>query len=162
MLNVLTPKGREAEEAARTAILKLSTAEVSFAWFPQHNFYPIDGFRIEGNAVTGIFEGKTRQAAYDNGAIVYNQKRYEDYLITAQKLDQGTDMAKQMRVDFLLYVYLTFSNHILCFKIWDDAAESPAPFKRMNSRTQAGVNGGSVVRENAYIPIREAQVIVMG
>ena len=161
MLNVLTQKGREAEESSRAAILKLSTPEVRFAWFPQTNFYPIDGFRIEGHEVTGIFEGKSRKASYENGAMVHQQRRYEDYLITASKLDQGIEMAKQMRADFLLFVLLELSNHMLVFTIWDEAKQKAIVFKRARTKTQAGVNGGQVVRENAYIEIREAQLIAM-
>lgn len=159
MLNVLTQKGREAEENSRAAILKLSTPEVRFAWFPQTNFYPIDGFRIEGHEVTGIFEGKSRNASYENGAIIYQRRRYEDYLITANKLDQGIEIAKQMRADFFLFVLLELSNHILVFTIWDEGKQKAISFKRARTKTQAGVNGGEAIRENAYIEIKEAKVV---
>lgn len=158
MLNVLTPKGQKAEQEAREAILKLSTAEETFAWFPENNIYPVDGFCIRQNTITSIFEGKTRQAHYQDGAMLYNRARYDDYLITAQKLDQGIDMAKQMRTDFLLYVYFVLSGHVLCFKIWDDRSCEAIGFRRQKTVTQAGVNGGQALRENAYIPLRKATV----
>lgn len=159
MLNVLTPKGQKAEAEAREAILKLCTAETRFAWFPENNYYPIDGFRIEGSAITGIFEGKVRQAGYRDGAIEYNGRLYDDYLITAQKLDQGIEMAKQMRTDFLLYVLLSHTAHILCFTIYKASTNQALPFKRRTTKTQAGVNGGEAVRENAFLEIRGAEVI---
>lgn len=159
MLNVNTKKGREAEESIRNAILQMKTHHSTFAWFPAHNHFSIDGFVIEGNDITAIFEGKARQAAYKEGKMEYGGRAYTDYLVTTEKLNKGIELAKQMGVNFYLIVLLCHSNHLLIFEVYNIRENKVLPFQSKRTRTKAGINGGSAVRENAYIEIKHAKVL---
>lgn len=159
MLNVNTKKGREAEENIRKAILTIKTHQSNFAWFPTHNHFPIDGFIIEGNDITAIFEGKARQAGYKDGNMEYGGRNYSEYLVTTDKLNKGIELAKQMGINFYLIVLMQHTNHLLVFEIFNIKKNEVIPFQNRRTRTRAGVNGGSAIRENAYIDIKYAKVI---
>lgn len=151
MLNVLTPKGRDAENAAREAILKLQKEGQSFVWFPEHNFFPVDGFVTSGSSITAIFEGKSRRASFADGQMMYNGKAYSELLITANKIDNGVKLAQQMGINFYIIIHFELSDLCVSFKVYNQGTHRVIEHKRRNTRTQAGANGGSVVRDNAYI-----------
>lgn len=159
MLGVNTPKGRVAEENIRKAILKTQTDNKKYAWFPDSNYFPIDGFIIKDHNITAIFEGKYRYAGLEDNKILFQGKLYDDYLVTANKLDDGIAMAKKMCIDFYLIVCLELSNVLLIFKVYEHKSGAVIPHERKNTRTRETVNGGSIVRENAYIKISSASII---
>lgn len=158
MLDVNTRKGRLAEQMIRQKLMTIQDKH-TFAWFPNSNYFPIDGFLIKENSVIAIFEGKFRQAALQDGKLLYLNRLYDDYLITAQKIDDGVAMAKKMCIDYYLLIALSDSPEILSFKIYDYQTNTIITHIRKNTRTQKTVNGGSAIRENAYIKISEAKVI---
>lgn len=159
MLDVNTPRGRRAEEMIRETIIKLETDNRKFFWFPNSNHFQIDGFITSDQKITGIFEGKFRHAGIKDNLLLFQDKTYSEYLITAQKIDDGVSLAKKMCIDYFLMVGLSLSNSVIVFKIFDYATGSIIPHERRNTRTRKTINGGSVIRENAYINLSNSTII---
>lgn len=160
MLAVNTRKGRESAIQAREALDRLQHQAPRFIYFPDYSSSPHDGYVISGDTITGIFESKVRDAAVGIcGSIIYNGKAYSDYLITADKLDRGIAHAKAHQISFYLFVYFKQTDCIAVFTIYDYRKGCVIPFTRQQTRTQATVNGGSVIRENAFIQMNHAKII---
>lgn len=151
MLNVLTPKGKQAEAMARQAVLKLQATGQTFAWFPDHNHFAVDGYVIKDHIISAVFETKVREAKYGGGQMTFNGKAYPDLLISASKIDNGVSLATKMGINFYVIIYFSLSDICVSFRIYDATTHAVIPHGRRTSRTQAGVNGGSAVRENAYL-----------
>ena len=73
------------------------------------------------------------------------------YLVTFMKLVKGWNLAKQLRVPFVLVVGL--SDAIVHWKISDDRGRWLASFRVARTWTQATANGGKMLRANAYLDL---------
>ena len=160
MLHVNTPKGKAAEQAVRKAVLKLQRKHQTFAWFPDNNYYPVDGFIVQGNDITAIFECKIREMAYQDKALHFGGRDYDSLLISEDKILNGVEMAKQMQLDFYIIAYLSLSNHYLIFKVYDNRKGNVIEYESKRTQTRANINGGEAIRTNAFLKVQLAKVIV--
>lgn len=159
MLHVNTPKGKAAEHAVRKAVLRLQKKGQTFAWFPDNNYSPIDGFIVHDNTVIAIFECKIRDMAYDNGCLTFQDKSYDLLILSESKILNGTEMARQMQVDFFLIAYLSNSDHYLIYKLYDNRRNKVIDYEKKDTYTRANINGGEALRSNAFLKVRLAKVI---
>lgn len=160
MLNVLTPNGRKYEEETRLILSDLSKKiKIDFCFFPLESPSFSDGFILIEEKLVSVFEAKLRNASYEEGAIVFNEKRYDEYLITATKIDDGVRMAKSNNLNFHIFVILKNSKDILSFKIYDKDSGSIIKHKRIKTETQFGANGGRANRINAFIDVKLAKIL---
>lgn len=160
MLNVLTPKGRKFEEDTRIILTEVSEKlKIGFCFFPitSHSF--VDGFVHKDNTLLSVFEAKYRNASYDENKIKFRGKHYDEYLITATKIDDGVEIAKKVMLDYHIFVILTESKHMLSFKIYDAKKDKVIDHKREKTKTQFGANGGVANRINAFIKVNLAKII---
>jgi len=159
MLGVKTEKGALAEELVRKAVLRLQKPGSVFAWFPKHNYFPVDGFIVKGNDITALFECKIRYAALNGGDIVFDEKVYDSLIISEDKIKTGVDLAKKMEVDFFLIAYLELSGHYLVFKIFDVATKTVIPYQAKSTWTKESINGGTAFRQNAFLKVTDALIV---
>jgi hypothetical protein len=160
MLNVLTPNGRKYEDNTREILFKLSEKiNIDFCFFPPESPSFVDGFVSFKDKLVSVFEAKYRNASYDSGKMVFNGRQYNDYLVTATKIDDGVRIAKLNNLNFHLFIILNESKHILSFKIYDIEKDEIIQHKRTKTKTQFGANGGIAHRINAFIDIGLAKVI---
>lgn len=159
MLGVKTPKGELAEALVRKAVLRLQKPGHTFAWFPKHNYFPVDGFIVQGNDITAIFECKIRYAALIDGEIAFGKGSYDSLILSEDKIINGVDLATKMELDFYLIVYLELSGHYLVFKIFNVATKKVIPYEAKTTWTQENINGGEAYRKNAFLKVRDAKVI---
>ena len=73
------------------------------------------------------------------------------YLVTFMKLVKGWNLAKQLRVPFVLVVGLT--DAIVHWKISDEQGRWLAGCRVARTWTQATANGGRALRANAYLDL---------
>lgn len=158
MLDVRTEKGRRAEMLARQAILKLQKPGQVFAWYPESNYYPVDGFIVQGNDITALFECKAREMSYSDGKLTYKGRAYDSIILSESKIINGTKMAKEMCLDFYLVAYMALSNHCLIFKLYDHRQGKVIDYEAKIISTQATVNGGEARRSNAFLKVCNAAV----
>ena len=108
----------------------------------------IDGVAYIGREITHIIEFKSRNESWDT------MMHYGTYLISWDKIQNGMTMAKMMRVPFILIVYLVDSQMVLGTEIATEDGDLAIPdIEVKETRTQRSIEGGSVIRKNAYIDL---------
>jgi hypothetical protein len=158
VLDVRTEKGRQAELLARQAVLKLQKPGQVFAWYPDSNYYPVDGFIVQGNDITALFECKAREMAFLNGKLEHKNRAYDSLILSESKIINGANMAKEMCLDFYLLAYMALSGHCLIFKLYDSKDDKVINYEAKTTKTQATVNGGEAIRSNAFLKVCNAAV----
>lgn len=97
--------------------------------------------------LAGLLEVKTREQKYDT------------YLISRAKLDDGKKLSEFMQVPFVLAVGYVNLGEIWTWRITDTRGEwasGSAPDTRW-TRTQTTCNGGEIERANAFLPFNQAK-----
>lgn len=111
-------------------------------------FALIDGVAYMNHEITHIIEFKSRDESWDS------MMHYGTYLISWDKIQNGMQMAKMMRVPFILIVYLVQSDMVLGVELaTEDGTLAVDDIDVKETRTQRSIEGGSVMRKNAYIDL---------
>lgn len=111
-------------------------------------FALIDGVAYMNHEITHIIEFKSRDESWDS------MMHYGTYLISWDKIQNGMQMAKMMRVPFILIVYLVQSDMVLGVELaTEDGTLAIDDIDVKETRTQRSIEGGSVMRKNAYIDL---------
>ena len=111
-------------------------------------FALIDGVAYMNREITHIIEFKSRDESWDS------MMHYGTYLISWDKIQNGMDMARMMRVPFILVVYLAQSQMVLGVELaTEDGTLAIPDIEVKETRTQRSIDGGSVMRKNAYIDL---------
>lgn len=111
-------------------------------------FALIDGVAYMNREITHIIEFKSRDESWDS------MMHYGTYLISWDKIQNGMEMARMMRVPFILVVYLAQSQMVLGVELaTEDGTLAIPDIEVKETRTQRSIDGGSVMRKNAYIDL---------
>lgn len=109
--------------------------------------------RRKDNTMLAVVESKCRDMTVEN--------LYEDWcgewLITWRKVKECSLLARAMRVNLTGMLYCLKSNVVLMKQLYDGNKDVwLTDFRTANTETQRTVNGGRVVRENAFINMENA------
>lgn len=115
----------------------------------------IDGFIVKGGTIISGVEVKCRMMTYPD----LMSKFAGMWLVTYDKIERGIDICRSLGIDFRGFLYLVPDKTLLIVKLWDYKTGVTAGMELEESRTQATVNGGSIVRLNAYVDVRDATVV---
>lgn len=132
-------------------------------WFATPSERGHAGARLDGcfakyhpdPTLTAIAECKARsksRAFFDTVGTFPGQ-----YILTADKITHGIHASVALGVPFLLLVYLIPDMAAYVFPITNHDGEVIVEYTIANTETRATVNGGSALRENAYIPFDYAR-----
>lgn len=148
-LDINTPKGRESLAQERI-LLKSFTVATNLGIVETDKSQPaqIDGFIVRDDTVVGMFESKCRKAT------VEQMNRWGDeWLITYQKLLDGAELSKRLRIPFYGIVYLLDEPLGFFIQLTDSEGNFVPKIRTEETKTQATINGGTAVRLNAYVDI---------
>lgn len=111
----------------------------------------IDGVIVEDGVITGIYESKCRYI---------NRAKLRDYgntlLIGNDKIEAGAKMSAYLSAPFYLLTYLVNEPICLMIQITDDKGNKLFDFEVNETQTKANINGGTAIRDNAFIDIKNA------
>jgi hypothetical protein len=146
-LDILTAKGQKTLQEENAVIERLSNKwKIQVVNTDKDDCASIDNLFVRENILMAISEIKCRQLT---------RKQLEHYgntcLITHQKIKDGAMLSKHLRVPFIGVLYLVPDDIILYWKITDKDGNYLFDFEVRNTETQKTVNGGLIVRENAYL-----------
>jgi len=152
-LDILTPKGQESarEEQEMLDSLRITFPDSMFVNTPKHNPSKVDGFTIRNNEITSCFESKCRQMTRDQLS-----KWGDEWLVTYEKIVHGANLAKSLCVPFYGFLYLVPDGLILTIKIADHNGDLMPPIRLERTETSKCINGGKVIKTNAYINVTGA------
>ena len=143
-LDVLTDKGKKykahEDETARMICAKLNCISVEC---PSADA-PIDRVFTRDGKVVALAEIKSREMSLDE------LREYGSYLVTYKKILMGVGIAQELGVPFFLFVRLLKSGQIVYWQIDTDTLRD---VEVRETKTQATCNGGSAIRDNAYLPL---------
>ena len=129
--------------------------DFDFIETPKDQPADIDGFITKAGTLVSGVEVKCRMMSYHD----LMNKFEAEWLITYDKIERGISLCRSLGVDFRGFLYLVPEKILLIVKIWDHKTGETVGMELEESRTQATVNGGSIVRLNAYVDVSNATVI---
>lgn len=156
-MDILTPKGMV------TRIQEIDAIQIFLGKYPDFDFIQtpkdtpadIDGFIVRGGTIISGVEVKCRMMSYHD---LMNKYKAE-WLITHDKIERGISVCRSLGVDFRGFLFLVPEQILLIVRIWDFKTGETVGMELEETRTQATVNGGSIIRLNAYVDVSHATVI---
>ena len=156
-MDILTPKGMV------TLIQEMDAIQIFLGKYPSYDFIEtpkdepadIDGFIIRNGTLVSGVEVKCRMMTCDQLFHDYKGR----WLITYDKIERGISICRSLGVDFRGFLYLVPDKTLMIVKIWDHKTGETVDMDLEETRTQATVNGGSIVRLNAYVSVAGATVV---
>jgi hypothetical protein len=150
-LGILSDKGRETVKQEEE-MLNYLAAKWDVNWIPvskggSDSTANVDGFFIKSGVISAVYESKCRTKWED----------YDSLLITADKIDKGAIISSIISVPFLVLLHIVPEGRIYYWKVTDSHGGIIIPIERKTTKTQATINGGSAVRENAFLSLMQAK-----
>lgn len=115
----------------------------------------IDGFIAKENTIISGVEVKCRIMSVSDLKHRYNSR----WLITHDKIERGIRVCRSLGVDFRGFLYLVPEKMLFIVPIWSVGKGMVTDMEIQHSETQETVNGGTIIRLNAYIDVSGAKVI---
>ena len=103
-----------------------------------------------GGQIVAVAEIKNRDMDWEQLVA------FGSYLITAKKLEQGAQLARLLSAPFYLFVRLGDSKDMVYWPVANTDGDIVVAHTIRRTQTQATVNGGIAVRDNAYLSLEDA------
>jgi hypothetical protein len=117
---------------------------------PQYSL--VDGIAVKDNEITHVVEFKSRNESMES------IERFGSYLISYDKIENGLQICRMMRVPFILIVYLIKDGVVMGIEIGDEFGVS-VEMEIKETRTQKSIEGGTVIRRNAFIDLENFYIL---
>src|ERR1044072_1022776 len=152
-LDILTEKGQKTLLEENLVIEKLKDKwKNQIINTDKNDCAAIDNILVRNDTTVAICEIKCRQMTRKQLTSFGNT-----WLITHQKIKEGAQVSRLLRVPFIGVLYLVPDDIVLYWKITDKDGKYLFDFDVRNTETQRTVNGGLIVRENAYLHTKHAK-----
>lgn len=158
-MDILTKKGQISLEQEQKFIQRLNKKYMDrdrlFFQTPKNAPSACDGIivNITTEEIAGIFESKCRDLTFEQLFA------FGSWLVTFEKLEKCKAVSELLQVPFFGFLYLIPEDRTLLWKITDEEGKYDFDFKVRETETQATINGGKAIRNNAYLPIKFATEI---
>lgn len=160
-MDILTPKGQASLEQEHRAIARFTKLFPKYDWLETDKAEPaaVDGFfyvheRGDGsNVLSAVVEVKCRKDTRATFRHAYNN----EWLITHDKLLKGQEVSKLCRVPFIGILWLVPEQYLIVVQFTNRKGEFLIDFEVHETETQATINGGTALRDNAFVPLASAK-----
>jgi hypothetical protein len=159
-LDINTPRGQATLEAEmRAAAIYEASHRALYVHTPKKRPAAVDAILLKGKdrLVIGVVETKCRFPPTMTLAMLQGEYRMK-WMVTAAKIEKLIMVAQAFQVDAFGMLYITHDDVLLVKQIYSPDHGVTSYVSRI-SGSQATVNGGSAVRLNAYIDMRDAELI---
>lgn len=150
-LDILTPKGQQTlvDEDRAAALWETHNPGFRYCRTPKDSACSVDALLVDRSGMLkAVVEAKCRYGLTEEK---FQSAFKAEWLVTMDKLTRGALVAQQLCVPYYGFLYLVDEGVLLTQKIADDRGQFAVPFRCDHTLTQRTVNGGEVVRANAYI-----------
>jgi hypothetical protein len=157
MLDVNSPKGQESLEHELRAVQLWNShyTEYTYVHTPKNGPALVDAVICDNDCnVVAVVEQKSR-----NMSLEQLQNWNNEWLITFEKIEAGRYVANSLGVPFIGFLYLIPDDLLITKQLSNANGEWTCNFRTALTETQETINGGKIVRENAYIDLKEAKHI---
>lgn len=126
-----------------------------FVETPKERPADVDGLVLHKGTLVSCVEVKCRNMTMDTLVNEFGKK----WLVTADKIDRCVNVAKSLGIDFRGFLYLVPEKILMIVPIWSYKDGYTCRVDREVTETQRTVNGGTAIRENAYIHLDKVTAI---
>lgn len=158
MLDIKTERGKEtvAQELRAVEIIRSIWPDCEYHHTPKDTPAAVDAVITKWPEVVAVVETKCRNMTLNT----LRDNFANTWLVTNEKLKRGKTVAELLQVQFWGILYLVPDDLVLRIKLWTPISNWLAKIDVKNTVTQRSVNGGTIARENAYIDMGSADVLV--
>jgi hypothetical protein len=155
-LDINTAKGQKTllDEAEAVKIFNSRFPNVKYVQTAKDRAAKVDAFLVENNELVAIVETKCRYNIDQNKLKSFNN----EWLVTWDKIEQSRQIASSLCVRLVGWLYLVSDQTLLTIDIADSNGLLTVPIRIEATKTQRTINGGSAIRNNAYISMDNAKV----
>lgn len=149
-LDINTPKGQKTliQEQRAVEIFCNHFPDVKYVNTPKNGSSPVDALLVNDGNLVGVVETKCRDLTRSQLA------KYDDtWLITWDKIKKAQQITKSLEVPLWGFLYLVPDDMLVLVDIANAKGEFLRPMDIRQTKTQRTVNGGTAIRENAYITV---------
>ena len=151
MLDINTKRGQESLRDEHEMLRYIQDKfNVKFVESPKDKSSACDGFICQNYKIVGLFESKCR---YDMDSSLL--KKRNSWLITHQKLLECQTLSRLLKIPFVGFLYLVSDKTIYSCKITDENGDFIIKYDVKKTITRKTINGGEIIRENAFIPVKD-------
>ena len=157
MLDVNSPKGQESLEHELRAVQLWNSHYTDFTYVhtPKDGPALVDAVIVNNDTnVVAVVEQKSR-----NMSLEQLQNWNMEWLITLDKIEAGRYVGNALGVPYIGFLYLIPDDLLITQKISDKDGKWTCEFRTDTTETQETINGGKIVRLNAYIDVTGAKQI---
>jgi len=158
-VDILTPKGQRSrlQEIKAVELWHQQYPSLRYCETPKDKPAVVDAILVRDGIVVGVVETKCRSV------LTMDKFRHhfdEQWLVTAEKIRKGAKVAEFLHVPFIGFFYLAKEDALYFETLWKPNKGWNVKIETKMSKTQATVNGGKIVRENAYIDMTNAKILM--
>lgn len=157
MLDVNSLKGQESLEHELRAVQLWNSHYTDFTYVhtPKDGPALVDAVIVDNDTnVVAVVEQKSR-----NMSLEQLQNWNMEWLITFDKIEAGRYVGNALGVPYIGFLYLIPDDLLITQKISDKDGKWTCEFRTDTTETQETINGGKIVRLNAYIDVTGAKQI---
>jgi hypothetical protein len=157
MLDVNSPKGQESLEHELRAVQlwQHHYSDYTYVHTPKNGAALVDAVIVDNDTnVVAVVEQKSR-----NMSLEQLNKWDTEWLVTYAKIEAGRQTAMALGVPFIGFLYLIPDDLLITKQLSNANGEWTCDFRTALTETQETINGGKIVRENAYINLTDAKHI---
>ena len=150
-LDINTARGQETarQELDAAGLFERSFPGVTYIHTPKRKPADYDSVLVKNGSIIAVVAMRCC-AKYD--LETFRSSRFgTSLLISFHKLLKGVDAARINCVPFTVMVYFPTDRALLCQRVWEPEYGFKVGFRVEKTKTQATVNGGEAIRDNAYI-----------
>jgi hypothetical protein len=152
MLDIYTERGQRtlADELLAVAIFERRNPGMQYVHTDKESDARVDAVIVDKSTRT-IRSAVLMSCRYNLGVHDFRSMFGSEWLLTAQKIDDGAAVAAALRAKLVGMLYLCDEGALLCQTIADADGQTCVPIRTAVTRTQRTVNGGTIERLNAFI-----------
>jgi hypothetical protein len=154
-MDVLTPRGQQTlkDEQSAAKIFEESTG-LSYVRTPDDQPAKVDAVIVDKGRIVAVVETKCR---YGVDRKTLREKWSDEWLVTMEKVESAKDAAALLAVPLYGFLFLVDEGVLLTKQLADATGQYSCKMRLDNTSTQRTVNGGSIVRCNAFIDMTAAK-----
>lgn len=154
-LDILTPRGQKtlSDEMTAASIFERGTG-LEYYRTPDNLPAKVDAVITKLGHIAGVVETKCR---YGVTREDLRGKWGDEWLVTMDKIEHAKAASAALCVPLYGFLFLVDEGLLLTQKITDESGQYCVRFRVDRTETQRTVNGGSIVRCNAFIDMSNAK-----
>jgi hypothetical protein len=146
-LDIATPRGQRTLADEQIVAAWLESRGTKYIQTPKDKPAKVDAILVRDGAIFAVAETKCR---YGMNLKTLRHQFDNEWLVTEAKIKEASQIAAGLCVPLVGFLYLVDDDTLLSVNLFN------APRRVANTQTQRTVNGGSIIRANAYIKMDHA------